>query len=120
MEFNKNILTVNNIALEFNDRINEVIEFADCYIVLTDYFQSTTNQNVYGVDKKGKKIWQIDNLESLTYKDKEYIGITHPYSELEKIDTNIVKLINWDGTSFNIEPNTGKILSNPISSRIGK
>lgn len=107
-------------SLEFDDEIKEVIEFDGFLVVRTDYYKSTTNENVYGVNLEGKITWQIKKMSKLTYKGKEFIGITDPYSGLTKIDNDRIKLHNWDSTTFEVNPRSGELLTDPMDSRVGK
>lgn len=119
-EYRDNILTIDGKSVEFENQIQEVVDFGNCLVVRTDYFKSTTNENVYGVNDRGQKTWQIKKMSKLTHNGKEYNGITNPYSGLTKIDDKRIKLHNWDSTSFDVNPRSGELLTDPMESRIGK
>ncbi|GAK97506.1 hypothetical protein JCM19294_42 [Nonlabens tegetincola] len=40
--------------MEFDSEIKEVVEFKEFLVVRTDYYESTINENVYGVNANGK------------------------------------------------------------------
>ena len=120
IEFQNNTLKINNRELELIDEIKDVIEFDDFLVIRTDTDKSSTNENVYGINKNGEIKWQIEKISHLSYNDAEFKGIIDPYTTINKISENKVQLINWDNTHFQIDANSGKILTNPMKSRIGK
>ncbi len=119
-QVNNNILTIGNNSIEFADEIEEVVDFENCLVVRTKRFNSSTLENVYGVNELAKITWQVPLMESIVYQEKEYIGITKPYNRLTKIDDRRIKLHNYDGTTFEVDVTNGKIITNPIESRIGR
>ena len=119
-EYKNKILTIGDKSVDFENQIMEVVDFGSYLVVRTDYYKSTTNENVYGVNEQGQIIWQIKKMSKLTHNGKEYNGITDPYSCLTKIDNNRIKLHNWDNTSFDVDSKSGELLSDPMESRIGK
>ncbi|TXE14912.1 hypothetical protein ES692_17600 [Psychroserpens burtonensis] len=118
--FENNILEINNQRIELNDEIKEVIEFDGILVIRTDYFESTTNENIYGINIYGKIEWQIKKMTKLTHNGIEYNGISEPYTSIMKLTEKTLKLINWDSTNFEIYAKTGEIKTNPMLSRIGK
>ncbi|GAK89574.1 hypothetical protein JCM19297_1402 [Nonlabens ulvanivorans] len=43
--------------ITFPDQVMEVLEYDDFYVIMTDYHQSSTNENVYGIDSNGFILW---------------------------------------------------------------
>lgn len=119
-KFENKELNINGNSIEFDDQIKEVIEFDRFLVVRTDYFESTTNENVYGINAKGKIEWQIEKLTKLTHNGKEFDGITDPYTGIKKLTDKTLRLVNWDSTYFEIYAHTGKLKTDPMESRIGK
>tara|TARA_R110002096_G_scaffold63760_2_gene156129 strand:- start:558 stop:935 length:378 start_codon:yes stop_codon:yes gene_type:complete len=119
-KFENKELKINGKSIEFDDQIKEVIEFDRFLVVRTDYFESTTNENVYGINADGKIEWQIEKLTKLTHNGKEFDGITDPYTGIKKLTDKTLRLFNWDSTHFEIYAHTGKLKTDPMESRIGK
>jgi hypothetical protein len=119
-DYTGNKLIVDNNTTEFTEQISEIIDFGDFIVVRTDCSNSTTNENVFGINNKDQQIWQINQMETLIHRGKQYGGIIEPYSGLTKVDDNTVRLHNWDGTRFDIDSKTGELLTHPMDSRIGK
>tara|TARA_R110002020_G_scaffold17804_10_gene63149 strand:+ start:26001 stop:26378 length:378 start_codon:yes stop_codon:yes gene_type:complete len=119
-KFENKELKINGKSIEFDDQIKEVVEFDEFLVVRTDYYESTTNENVYGVNADGKIEWQIERLPKLTHNGIEYDGIKDPYTTIKKLTNKTLKLVNWDSTNFEIYAHSGKLKTNPMESRIGK
>lgn len=117
--FTENRLTVNGQIVVFDDKVQEVVDFGDYLVVRTDYHKAKTNENVYGINEMGVRTWQIKKMDTLSYKGKQFTGITYPYSRLTKIDEHRIRLFNWDSTTFEVDARTGQLLTDPIDSRIG-
>jgi hypothetical protein len=119
-KFQNKELKIGKKLLEFDNEIKEVIDFDGFLVVRTDYYESTTNENVYGINTNGKIEWQIEKLTKLTHNGIEYNGISEPYTSIIKLTNKTLKLMNWDSTSFEVYANTGELKTNPMESRIGK
>jgi len=119
-KFQNKELKIGENSLEFDNEIKEVIEFDGFLVVRTDYYESTTNENVYGINANGKIEWQIEKLTKLTHNGIEYNGISEPYTSIIKLNDKTLKLMNWDSTSFEVYARTGELKTNPMESRIGK
>lgn len=114
-----NKLIIGNHTQSFDKEIKEVLDFGDCLVVRTDYFKVDYNENVYGVNIHGMVTWQIKNLDTWTFNGEQRVGIREPYAGIVKLDDKTVRLINLDGTRFEVNPWTGELLSHPLESRIG-
>jgi len=80
----------------------EKLLFKDVIIVLLDVPSNIQmNENVFGISRSGQILWQIEKKPS-PYK-------TSPYLDLNR-DGDNVKVGNWDGMEYIIEPLTGRIL----------
>ena len=119
-KFKNKELKIGKKLLEFDNEIKEVIDFDGFLVVRTDYYESTTNENVYGINTNGKIEWQIEKLTKLTHNGIEYNGISEPYTSIIKLTNKTLKLMNWDSTSFEVYAHTGELKTNPMESRIGK
>ena len=118
-KYQNRILTIGKGKIEFENSIKEVVECDNILVVIIDYQSSKINENVFGINSNCKIEWQIPKMEKIIYQDKEYIGITKPYSNLIKINQDKIRLINRDSTYFDVDPKNGKLLTNPIASRLG-
>ena len=119
-KFENKELKIGGKSLEFDDEIKEVIDFNGFFVVRTDYYDSTTNENVYGITTDGKIEWQIEKLTKLTHNGIDYDGISEPYTSIIKLTDKTLKLINWDSTNFEVYSHSGELKTNPMESRIGK
>ena len=119
-KFENNVLTINSLKIEFQDKIIEAILFDKVLVLRTDNFESSTNENVYGVNTDGKIVWQIEKLEYFIHKNKKYEGISKPYVSIQKLNDKTLQLTNFDGTKFQVDFRSGKLISDPMESRIGK
>jgi len=115
-----NILTVGTRNVEFPFKISHTELFDDVIIVVTDYYESNFNENVWGVNGVGEKIWQIPRVDKVEYEGKEYLGISDPYTGIHKIDEQTARLFNWEGGYFEINPKSGEFTKNIIEFRKGK
>jgi len=82
----KNILTIGTENTKFPFKISHTENFGEIIIVITDYYESNINENVWGVNKQGVKIWQIPKVDKVKYEGNEYLGISDPYTGIHKID----------------------------------
>ncbi len=64
------------------------------------------NRNLYGYDKNGEMIWQIEDLTT--------DGHDSPFMNIERISSRLLGY-TWDGWRFEIDPYTGKVLSRHIT-----
>ncbi|NEV95072.1 hypothetical protein G3567_13085 [Psychroflexus sp. YR1-1] len=119
-KFQNKELKIGEKSFEFDNEIKEVIEFDGLLVVRTDYYESTANENVYGINANGKIEWQIEKLTKLTHNGIEYNGISEPYTSIIKLSDKTLKLMNWDSTSFEVYARTGELKTNPMESRLGK
>ena len=115
-----NILTIGTITVEFPFKISHTEKFGEIVIVITDYNESNTNENVWGINEQGMKVWQISKIEKVEYEGKEYTGISDPYTGIHKVDEQTARLFNWEGGYFEINPITGGFTKNIIEFRKGK
>jgi len=59
------------------------------------------NQNVFGVDRKGTVIWQVQ-ARKYRLSDSPFSGIG--------TEGGLARLYNWDGTVLCVDPLTGEVL----------
>ena len=64
------------------------------------------NRNLYGFDKNGEIIWQIEDLTT--------DGHDSLFTNIERVSNRLLGY-TWDGWRFEIDPYTGKILSKLIT-----
>ena len=53
-KFENKELKIKGKSIEFDDQIKEVIESDRFLVVRSDYFESNTNENVFGLNADGK------------------------------------------------------------------
>lgn len=115
-----NILRLGQHEVEFPFEISHTEIFGKVILVITDYYKSDINENVWGVNEHGKIIWQIPKVNEVEFEGKKYLGITDPYTGVHKVDEQTARLFNWEGGYFEIDPSTGKFTKNIIEFRKGK
>ena len=64
-QVDNNVLTIDNNSVEFADDIEEVVDFENCLVVRTKRFNSSTLENVYGVNELAKISWRVPKMESI-------------------------------------------------------
>lgn len=88
--------------VEFDFPVSQVIEFDEVLVVLLELpTQVLFNENVFGVSKGGKILWQI-SPEKLVYDNS-------PYVELSRLG-EVARLQNWDGLVLHVAPSTGNVI----------
>lgn len=100
----KNILEFEDLKVEvkFPWPIAELLEFDTSLVVRLEPESGVIfNENIYGVSFSGQILWQIKKVKHI-YNDS-------PYTKIIKLD-NSLKVFNWDGDEFIINPLTGEIL----------
>lgn len=115
-----NILTVGTRKVEFPFKISHTELFDEIIIVVTDYSESNINENVWGVNGVGEKVWQIPRVDKIEFEGKEFLGISDPYTGIHKVNEQTARLFNWEGGYFEINPLSGKFTKNIIEFRRGK
>ena len=116
----KNVITVGKKSVEFPFKISHSEQFGDVIIVITDYYTSDINENVWGINGRGEIIWQIPKVNEVSYDGQVYTGITDPYTGVHKVDDQTARLFNWEGGYFEINPLSGKFTKNIMEFRKGK
>ena len=116
-----NILRLGDHNIEFPFKISHIERFREVLIVITDYHNSEFNENVWGFNLLEKIIlWQIPKVDKVEFEGKQYIGISKPYTGIQKVDEQTARLFNWEGGYYDIDPSTGKFIKNIIEFRKGK
>ncbi len=88
--------------ISFPYPVQKAIEFDHTIVVMLDAPPGTRyNENVFGIDRNGNVVWQIEKRPS-PYPDTAYLN-------LNRAGDN-AKLNNYDGSELIVEPHTGKIL----------
>ena len=114
------MLTIGTKVVEFPRNILQVEKFGEVLIVVTDSYQSSINENVWGVNEQGLKIWQIPKVDNVNFEGKEYLSIDRPYNGIYKVAEGVARLFNWEGGYFEINPITGEFTKNIVEFRKGK
>lgn len=97
-------IEINGEPISFKFDIAEYIDFGNTTVVrLKVPIDIIFNENVFGLNDKGKIIWQIER--------KELMHDNSPYTNITKLDEDKLRLNNWDGTVLFVNPNNGKILN---------
>lgn len=92
---------------EFQWPIKQVIEFLKSYVIrLEPDLGTIDNRNVYGINYNGEVIWRIEN-GTFVYKDS-------PFTGMSKLGDK-VKLLNWDGSDWIVDPETGEVIERSFS-----
>ena len=115
-----NILRVGQREIEFPCKISHTEIFGEVIVVITDYYKSDINENVWGINGQGEIIWQIPKVDQVDFQGKIYPGINDPYTGLFKIDGHTARLGNWRGGDYEIDTSTGKFTKNIMEFRKGK
>jgi len=100
------ILNIADNKYNFQFKIETVLEFDNCLVIMLD-FQKVGNDippddNVYGVDKNCKIVWQI----------KRPIKVDRPHNHItfmKKLDEQNVKCHDWDGAWWKVNVTTGAV-----------
>lgn len=103
---NRKQIEVNKNIIEFNFPIMESLEFEDYLVVLLEIPNGVFfYENVFGVNAAGALAWQIESV-----KEKEGFGQITPFMNLWKDKSNRVRISDYMGISYIIDPATGRIL----------
>lgn len=101
MSGDKNI-KINGHEVKFKYEIDKIVEVKNiCIVMLEVPSNKIYNENIFGVDKTGKIIWQIEKVKHI-YKSS-------PYMDLFEKDEQIWAG-NWDGDLYRLDIQTGIIL----------
>ncbi len=102
IEFENNVLNINNTRVEFIYEIRNVVEFNEKIFALIDSPpKSKFYRNIYCIDYNGKIIWQIDEPDYLQDHDRPFTGLW--------IDENELIAYNWTGVRHKINIESGKL-----------
>jgi hypothetical protein len=107
ISFEKNSLTIlkgNEKKITYFQTPIEGIEQFDQVLVVMIYPEGENflNENIFGVSYDGEILWQIKPIKH-SDKRSPYVGIFRK--------GNYVKIYNWNGKNFIIDPNTGEAIS---------
>ena len=105
---NHKTLTIGEIEINFNDRIEKVIKMNDIFIILLlnePFNQKQPENNVYAVDESGKILWQMqDSREVCKFKNlRTYVNIG-----IDK--KNKLFATSFSGTVYYLDPQNGKFI----------
>lgn len=115
-----NILRIGQREVVFPTRISHSEIIGEVILVITDYYKSDINENVWGVNGQGVIIWQIPKVNQVEFEGKIYSGINDPYTGIYKVDEQTARLGNWRGGDYEIDALTGRFTKNIIEFRKGK
>lgn len=71
ISIDKNILTIGKKVIEFPWKISHTELFEEVILVITDYYESNINENVWGVNGQGEIIWQVSKIIEVEYNGKK-------------------------------------------------
>ena len=98
----RRIVFIGGASHTFNDIIAEVVPFDEILVVrLENQGWKRSNENVFGLDYKGRVIWKIETRVH-AFPESHYINL---YRRNELVDA-----YNWDGTILSLAPKTGEIM----------
>ena len=115
-----NVLRIGQREILFPYQISHTEIFGEVILVITDYYKSDINENVWGVNGQGEIIWQIPKVDQVEFEGKIYPGINDPYTGVHKIDEQTARLGNWRGGDYEIDTSTGKFTKNIMEFRKGR
>lgn len=102
IDYNRNRVEIDGESATVPGSIEDVVEINGIVVVLFEPKEIGENsRNVWGFDQGGKKQWIIDPAVMPTGKSYRYTGIEKNENEL--------RVYNWKGGEYNINPNTGEI-----------
>src|SRR5690554_5452341 len=81
-----NVLKLGKREIKFPFKISHIETFGEVILVITDYYKSNINENVWGVNRQGEIIWQVPKVDEVEFEGKRYTGITNPYTGVHKVD----------------------------------
>lgn len=100
----------NGKKVSFKYPISDVVLANEVLVVMLNVPSTKIfNENVYGVSRQGKILWQVEKTASVS-NNNPYVGI-HITPSMQKHGEKFIKLNKWDGVTNEIRPETGKILS---------
>src|SRR5262245_17764340 len=89
-------------TVKFKCPIVEEVSFGDVVVVRLEIpIRAISNENVFGVSDKGQIIWQVPP-EPREPKQSPFIKIRR--------DGDQVRLNNWDGMIYQLDPKTGQVI----------
>ena len=99
MDFENNSVKVNGHKIEFEARIDTVIEFSNYYVVLI-LNDDIPDNNVYAINKKGEIVWNIGDIIQLSYPEA-YTSIGKEAENLSLISYNGIRyLLNTSNNTY--------------------
>jgi outer membrane protein assembly factor BamB len=102
----KTIMFPNGVRALFIGEVAQTIDFEDAIVVRLGYAPVVTVNNVYGLDMRGKLLWQIPHPRSFAPEN--------PYVSLSR-KGGFVEALNWDGHLVTLHPKLGTILQETVS-----
>lgn len=92
--------------VEFEYPIYKAVEIGDVIVVCLGIpVDRQFNENVFAVDRDGRVLWQVNPVTPIKpiSKGGGYVGIGNA--------AGLVRLFNWDGMVYDVDPNTGVVVS---------
>jgi hypothetical protein len=106
----KQVRFPNGNIVTFDFDIREIVEVDGVLIVILDIPPDRTmTENVFGISKEGKLLWQIERTAANSSDP------TNVYTTITGHDQNTARIYNWNGTSNSVDAGTGKVLSTGIA-----
>lgn len=90
-------------TVKFDYPIQEAVEVGDIIVVCLDVPTNRKfNENVYALDDQGGLLWQVKPVKH-AYERSPYVGVSKA--------GELARLFNWDGMVYDLNPQTGDIVS---------
>lgn len=116
-----NVVRLDDKYIRFTEVIKKASIVDGTIVVLLNWENDSTSfENVFGLDENLHVKWQIERMAEFEHEGKMYKGIDKPYVDYYENSDKSLTLINYDGTKIDVNPQTGQVLKNPILSRFGR
>ncbi|RKM56288.1 hypothetical protein D6853_05700 [Butyrivibrio sp. X503] len=106
-KYEQNTIFINDKAISFNEKIEEVMEFDRRIIVMTEYTKDNPTNNLYCYDNYGDYNWNIEDIiDTLPPQTVVSIG---------KVNDNCLEVVTFFGLSIMIDINNGQVLEKMVT-----
>jgi outer membrane protein assembly factor BamB len=90
-------------TVKFDYPVREAVQIDDITVICLEVpMNRKLNENVYALDNEGNLLWQVKPARH-AYENSSYVGV--------KALGNVVRVFNWDGMVYDLNPKTGDVLS---------
>lgn len=101
-----NTMIINGKKINFNNKINKILEFPNyCIILLMD--DNVPENNVEAYDYNGNSIWNISQIINLKYSES--------YISLSRESETLFSVVSYNGVKFVVDVNTLQTINKNIT-----